>query len=720
MKKVRNLVLGGLQQKIFNLVLLTIIIMVATIMGLGQYQSAFQSELISETTATQREKLHDTTTELMDAVATNTMATDAKLQAVNAEAVFKELGGEVEILGEIAKDLYEHPEAYPPQEVSEPDPAMAGTVCTQVLTAAGVDLTQPDVAAEVERLSAMTKLLSAVFGNMENLNTAFVSSPKGFMLLADAVPEAKFRDDGSMYHIDVTSRPWYTGAIVNGGLYFTGLEKDTFTDRVGIVCSMPIYHNGELVCVVGADIFLDSMQAAIEASGETAGFICIIDQNGHVIFSPEKSGVFAPAVTSAAVDLRKAKYEELAQFVTNALKSETGTQLIDVGGTSYYMAGAPIKTVGWALVNVIDFDTVNTPTVQMQAEFDDIVYKATAESLAGTDRIRLYFQLLIVVITALALAAALILSKRIVGPLTMMTKEIKKSIKGAFTFEMKDDYKTGDEIEVLANAFEAETIRNARYIKHLRTITAEKERIGTELALATNIQEESLPSIFPPFPNRQDLDIYASMNPAKEVGGDFYDFFLIDDDHLAMVIADVSGKGVPAALFMMMSNILLKTHTMLGGSPREVLARVNDQICSNNQQEMFVTAWLGIMTISTGEVVASNAGHEYPIIKKADGSFELFKDKHGFVLGGLEGVPYKDYSFTLEKGGALFLYTDGVTEAVDKDTTAFGNDRLLAALNQEPEADCEHLIKNMKAALDEFVGTADQFDDVTMFAIKRV
>ena len=227
-----------------------------------------------------------------------------------------------------------------------------------------------------------------------------------------------------------------------------------------------------------------------------------------------------------------------------------------------------------------------------------------------------------------------------------------------------------------------------------------------------------LPNIYPAFPERSEFDIYATMTPAKEVGGDFYDFFLIDNDHLGMVMADVSGKGVPAALFMMMSKILVNNYALMGGSPAKVLEQVNNQICKNNEEEMFVTVWFGVLEISTGKVTAANAGHEYPILKKAGGEFELFKDKHGFVIGGMDGMRYKDYEFTLEKGGTLFLYTDGVAEATNAQNELFGTDRMIEALNKDADASPTDLLNNMKQAVDEFVGEAPQFDDLTMLGVK--
>ena len=208
------------------------------------------------------------------------------------------------------------------------------------------------------------------------------------------------------------------------------------------------------------------------------------------------------------------------------------------------------------------------------------------------------------------------------------------------------------------------------------------------------------------------------MTPAKEVGGDFYDFFLIDDDHLALVMADVSGKGVPAALFMMMSKNLVSNFTLMGGGPAKVLERVNRTICQNNENDMFVTVWLGILTISTGTVVAANAGHEYPIIKKANGEFEVFKDKHGFVIGGMDGVKYREYEFTLEKEDILYLYTDGVPEATNAQNEMFGLERLTQALNASPTTELKDLLTHVKTSVDHFVGEAPQFDDLTMLAVR--
>ena len=241
---------------------------------------------------------------------------------------------------------------------------------------------------------------------------------------------------------------------------------------------------------------------------------------------------------------------------------------------------------------------------------------------------------------------------------------------------------------------------------------------GQELALATRIQADMLPNIFPAFPERDEFDVYASMNPAKEVGGDFYDFFLVDDDHLALVMADVSGKGIPAALFMMVSKILVQNYTMTGRSPKQVLEMVNSQICQNNREEMFVTVWLGILDLNTGVLTAANAGHEYPVLKQPDGDFELIKDKHGFVIGGMDGMHYSEYQFTMAPGAKLFLYTDGVAEATNAEQTLFGTDRMLEALRQAQDQTTKDVLESVNGAVATFVDTAPQFDDLTMLCVE--
>ena len=226
-----------------------------------------------------------------------------------------------------------------------------------------------------------------------------------------------------------------------------------------------------------------------------------------------------------------------------------------------------------------------------------------------------------------------------------------------------------------------------------------------------------LPTTFPFMPERSEFDLYASMDPAKEVGGDFYDFFMVDDNHLALVMADVSGKGIPAALFMMASKILIKNRVMTGESPGKVLRAVNDQICESNEEEMFVTVWLGVLDLRNGTLISANAGHEYPILKEPDGDFELIKSKHGFVLGGMPGMKYRETEMVLQPGAKLFLYTDGVPEAENQSETQYGYDRFLKALNSRKDGTPQQLLAAVEESVAAFVQDYIQFDDLTMLCV---
>ncbi len=284
--------------------------------------------------------------------------------------------------------------------------------------------------------------------------------------------------------------------------------------------------------------------------------------------------------------------------------------------------------------------------------------------------------------------------------------------------KLTDTIQNQDEVGELALSVEKMEKQIHDYIENITRITEERGRMDTELNLAARIQANMLPSVFPPFPDKKEIDIYATMYPAREVGGDFYDFFMIDEDRLGLVIADVSGKGIPAALFMMMSKILIQNYTLSGMAPSAVLESINTQICRNNQEEMFITVWLGILDLRTGELTASNAGHEYPIIREPDGRFEIFRDKHGFVIGGMEGMKYRDYVLRLQPGAILYVYTDGVPEATDSSGRLYGMERTLDALNEIRDPEPEGILKEMNTVLDRFIEGTPRFDDTTMLCVR--
>ena len=326
---------------------------------------------------------------------------------------------------------------------------------------------------------------------------------------------------------------------------------------------------------------------------------------------------------------------------------------------------------------------------------------------------------LVILVVFVIVGQSLFLHRTLLQPLKQISDEAIRFSKESVKSEKKlqDTIRNRDEIGHLAASVDRMEEQIQDYVASITQITAEKERINTELTLATRIQANMLPHVFPAFPDRKEFELFANMDPAKEVGGDFYDFFLVDDDHLCITIADVSGKGIPAALFMMSSKILLQNNAMTGKTPSEILTDLNDAICANNHEQMFVTVWLGILELSTGRLTAANAGHEYPVLMRAGKTFEMYKDIHGFVIGGIEGVEYSQYELQINPGDKLFLYTDGVPEATNAEKELFGTERMIAALNERKEESPAQVLEGVRSAVDDFVKEAEQFDDLTMLCL---
>ncbi len=310
------------------------------------------------------------------------------------------------------------------------------------------------------------------------------------------------------------------------------------------------------------------------------------------------------------------------------------------------------------------------------------------------------------------------LYREILLPILAVTDEAKRFADSNTPSDKLSSINKNDEIGVLAKAVGKMETDIVEYVENLTLVTAEKERIGAELSIATQIQADMLPGIFPAFPDKPEFDIYATMNPAKEVGGDFYDFFMVDESHLAIVMADVSGKGVPAALFMVIGKTLIKDHTQPGRDLGEVFTEVNNILCESNSEGLFITAFEGVLDLVSGEFTFVNAGHEIPFICKKDDSYEPYKIRAGFVLAGMEGIRYQCGTMQLSPGDRLFQYTDGVTEATDKDGRLYGMGRLGEILAQNAALPPMELLGKIKEDIDAFVGDAPQFDDITMLCLE--
>ena len=329
-----------------------------------------------------------------------------------------------------------------------------------------------------------------------------------------------------------------------------------------------------------------------------------------------------------------------------------------------------------------------------------------------------------IVIAALILCVIVVqfvarfLRKWVVDPIRKISKEATRFAKENTKGEELGDVSKYEEIYNLSRSIDKMETDMVQYVENLTLVTAERERIGTELSFAKQIQYSSLPTKFPAFPDRGEFDVYACMRPAKEVGGDFYNFILVDNDHLAMWIGDVSDKGVPAALFMMAINIMISLRTSMGGTPAQIMAYVNDRVCEHNGENLFVTIWLGILELSTGKLTFVNAGHEDPAVCHKGGEFELYKTRHNIAVGIQPGMVYEDFELQLGKGDKIFIYTDGVPEATDPYDKLFSTDRMTQALNECRDGSPQELLENINKRVKEFVGDRTQFDDLTMLGLE--
>ena len=629
-----------------------------------------------------------------------TEVTDSRLRIV-ADAV--------EQSAEFAERLYASPSehqnpAHLPVHLSQaPD-----TLSARYMISAGVSETQ-ELREELRLIANMEDIFAPVMRyNSRFFDNLYVGTASG--IFYQYTDNNVFREN-----YVVTQRHWYVNSLSSPDQI---MWKETEIDSYGRPCitaSMAVKDAaGKVVAVVAADVNFEQMMSNVIGSGlgETGATFILGAQRDLVAYSAFMEDVEAHGGLYNAFEDHFADPESVENKIDECAFGDGEAFHAVLDGREIYMTAREIPSTHWLLCTAINAEEITEPIGAIKAHSDE-TFAAVQTKMTGKFATLIRWTLLaIAVLAIIAAAIAYFISGTITKPIVRLTNTVKNT--GDGEFDKKSDIHTRDEVGDLARGFNKMQDNLKRYTENLKTVTAEKERIGAELNVATKIQEDMLPRIFPPFPQKTEIGIFASMDPAKEVGGDFYDFFLIDENHLALVIADVSGKGVPAALFMVISKTLIKNRAMQGGTPAQILADVNNQLCEGNDADMFVTCWLGICDLTTGVITAASAGHEFPAVCGPDGRFELFKDRHGFVLAGMEGARYRDYELQIPQGGSIFVYTDGVPEATNVDNELFGTDRMLEALNDSPKKTPEAFVDAVGSAAKEFTGEAPQFDDMTM------
>ena len=624
---------------------------------------------------------------------------------------------ELSILGSMVADVIEHPENYGRVPVYPPSMENAGKKALQVMSPNGFENIPSETMEKLERLANLAPIMASYIG--QYTIDIYVSLPDGTTLAMDSLSEYKFDENGKEKLYDASTRPWFYEAVEKGGTRFGPAEPSFFYDFDIVVYSAPVYVNGELVAVMEGTLRPDRLRDRVGyvLLGET-GFNVLIADTGQLVSTSRDEGELAMR-KNYLEDIRATVNPDLARIIEKGLSGESGAEEVEVDGERYYVGYGPLVTVGWTQLSFVSADETMAPVGQM-------VEETTLSSKTMQARFKQVFRRMLPVILlsmfiifTLSNIVVSLVTKKIVDPVNLMTRRIREISGEDRIFEMEDAYKTGDEIETLARSFSEQSERLSEYMDENLRITAEKERVDAELSTAKQIQETMLPKTKPVFSDRPQYDLFARAVPAKDVGGDFYDFFKVDDDHLAIVMADVSGKGITAALFMALSKQVIQSMTLINnGEVTEALNMTNIRLLEESLPDMFVTVWLGVITLSTGHLSFVDAGHEYPAIQREGGSFSIEKDVHSMPVAALKRAKYMINELELKPGDTIVLYTDGVTEARNMDGDMFGEQRLKDALNEAKDFSLDKIDEHVRKRISEFVGEAEQYDDITTLCFK--
>ena len=710
----------SLRKKVFLTLIVVAVVSLGLVSGLIFYRLSNVKSTLESSHEQVRQETVGTSSETTKRQSLKQLTASTKASAELADDVFSDFKRSVEIIAADATRIYENQDRYSSVEVKRPDKENAGSLTVQLLYSASIDENSSSIQRETGLLGNLQNTLLSVHESYEPIVADCIATESGIMIMADLISDTKFDEDGNYLPYEAAERPWYKGVKETGETYFTKLSRDAHTSKTGIMCGAPVYYNDELVAVVEAGMYLDNLEQAVEEAAQSqadGANICIINEDGELVCSTAESGIFAVDFENMT-DLRETEDEAIGTFVSNAISGETEVNELTIDDVDCYVVSAPLETVGWAYVVTIPAETVDADTKALATSLDEIGQEATKETdEIMTSTIRNVIVMALIVLISVSVLANW-LSQRLVAPIKELTDEVKAIDGDDLDFSWSRE--ENDEIYVLAEAFKTMTVRMKNYIEEVKSITAEKERIGAELDVATRIQADMLPRIFPAYPDRKDMDIFASMDPAKEVGGDFYDFFMIDEDHIGLVMADVSGKGVPAALFMVIAKTLIKNNMQMEKTVEDVLTDSNNQLAENNDELLFVTAWVAVVSLKTGDVTYSDAGHEFALVAHPDGTVEeIHPAKKKMPLAAMEGMAYAKDQFKLNVGDKLFLYTDGVPEAMNADSEQYGMDRLKQVLSDHATEMPEDILQAVRKDVDAFVGAAPQFDDLTMMAFER-
>ncbi|MDR1013669.1 MAG: SpoIIE family protein phosphatase [Coriobacteriales bacterium] len=679
----------------------------------------------------------------VEALTGTVLADTETLAQAKADVIDESIGrlaGDLKTFADYVEGLYARPGDYRDVPFEHLRNVPADTLALQWALTPGMvseshfdvrDLEEAGVRDETYLLGNIEHVGKALMSDEPSISSLYITTENGINIGYDSFAEQKWSVDT----IDLRERDWYLGATRNDGLYLSDTYRDSFERGLNITMAMPVKGpDGSFRGVVGADINISDLENIVKETN--AGM------NGYAVLLNGDTIISAPGLNEDNEDDLAFFLGSEAATILGQMEGEpSGSGETEAAGTSgdgrthaFFAVWGPVEATGWQLVILVPQTDVTAPSVELHS---DITAMTNAAAASASDRIMLANVILIavaVLLVTVSVVTSRFISRKITRPITKLSKDVDGV--GTGDLDYRSDIDTGDEIEALSHSFERMTGQLKDYISELSLATAEKERISTELNVAAHIQASMLPNTFPAFPDSDEFDIFATMDAAKMIGGDFYDFFFMDGgaegERLVVVMADVSGKGIPAALFMVVARTLIKSNAQMGKSPGEVFGIVNDLLSENNDASMFVTAFMGYLDLASGGFSYVNAGHTPTLVSRSGAGFEKLEMDPGFVLGAFPGLAFEERQTVLAAGDRLFLYTDGVTEAASPSLELFSEQRLLRVLDEgagtaggggadeaagggTPMAE---LLAHIKREIDAFAADAEQADDITMLALE--
>lgn len=634
---------------------------------------------------------------LLNIAAEQTAATNAMLSQVH---------NEVTAMADYIARLYVNKAILPGKGIPLPPETEMGVASAKYILAPDIELTK-EVEEELLLISNAEFMLGATLESNDLLDNTYLGTQSG-------ISYRYSRSNLFNPSYDPRLRGWYITAMKTPG---TTVWMDTYLDAYGtiaVTCARAFTDEyGKPLGVMASDITLSKLIERILSLriGE-GGYAFLLDANGkyiaHPLYGNDRFGV--PALDYNASESWRGVLAEI-------IVGRYGVRIADVDGAQRYIVSEVVPQTGWILCITIPIGEIIMPAEQTQTEISAFTDQAQLYIQKSLSSVLMRFIIVFAVSAILIVAFSFVLSQTITRPIEQLAEKVR--LIGTGDLSNKIEMRGKDEIAELAGAFNAMTTDLQAYINNLQKVTAEKERINSELTVASNIQSDMLPRIFPKFYGHQNLELFARMVPARHVGGDFYDFFYVGDDQskIAFIIADVSGKGVPASLFMVIAKTLIKTHVSGGLNTADSLTLVNNMLCEDNRSSMFVTAFLCILDLETGILNFSNAGHNRPLISLNGKPFGFMDIKRGLPLAVKENTKYLSCEMQLHFGDKLYLYTDGINEAESITGEFFGNERLLQTANELRELPPEAFDQAMRNAIVVFINGAEQSDDIATLAI---